>query len=454
MRIRQREKIVILLLCDLLAMLIAFSIALELGHRMSFHFALFTYYRWGIITLFASIIILFIILDNYSLRRMPVRFTNQLLMIGVGLFISAVVVTFIFFFFREPIPRAVFILFYLFTWVLIGIFRFLYSKKTLTQIYHKMLLVGEPGLCADISRLISGKKYLHTQVVGCLVDGPPGDAAVEIPCLGETKDLIPWVVREKIDQVVVAIPSVKPLTMTALLECMKHKVKVSDYKQIIEEVSGKVPIEYLSTNWFIEELSILDKRYTWYAKRTFDLVVGVVGSLLAVPLLCIAAIAIKIDSRGALIYSQLRIGRSGRPFRVWKLRTMVSDADKNNVFWTNDNDDRITRVGMFLRKMHVDELPQFFNILKGEMSLIGPRPEAVALVELYTREIPFYQERHMVTPGVTGWAQINYPYGNSVEDTREKLKYDFYYIKNRSLLLDLLIFLRTIKTVFTGKGAI
>jgi exopolysaccharide biosynthesis polyprenyl glycosylphosphotransferase len=454
MRIRQREKIAFLLLCDLLAMLIAFIIALALGHRSFFYFALLFYYRWGIIALFAAVIILFIILDVYSLHRMPIRFVNQLLMIGVGLFISSVIGTFMFFFFREPVPRAVFILFYLFAWVLIGTFRFVYSKKTLSLIYHRMLLVGEPDLCTEISSLIGERKYLHTQVVGCLMDGLHKDITGNIPCLGKTEDLISCVVRENIDQVVVAIPSVKPALMKALMDCMKHKLKVSDYKQIIEEVTGKIPIEYLSPNWFIEELSSLEKRYTWYYKRAFDILVSVVGGLFAVPLLLIAAFVIKFDSRGAIFYSQIRIGRGSRPFRVWKLRTMVADADKNNVFWTNDNDDRITRVGGFLRKMHIDELPQFLNILKGDMSLIGPRPEAAALVEMYTKVIPFYQERHMVTPGVTGWAQINYPYGNSVEDTREKLKYDFYYIKNRSLLLDLLICLRTIRTVFTGKGAI
>jgi len=454
MRIRQREKIAMLLLFDMLGMVIAFTMALELGHRQAFHFAMLRIYGWGIITLFASVIILFVILDVYSLYRMPVRFVNQLLLIGAGLFISAAIVTFIFFFFREPVPRAVFILFYVFTWVLIGTFRFLYSKKTLSQIYHRILLVGEPDLCVEISSLIGERKYLHTQVVGCLTEGSQENATGNVPCLGETKDLITCVVRENIDQVVVAIPSVKPALMRALLDCMKHKVKVADYKRVIEEVTGKVPIEYLSANWFIEELSSLDKRYTWYSKRASDILVAVVGGLLAAPLLFIAALVIKLDSRGAIFYSQIRIGRGSRPFRVWKLRTMIANADKSNVFWTNDNDDRITRVGAFLRKVHIDELPQFLNILKGDMSLIGPRPEAEALVEMYMQEIPFYQQRHMVTPGVTGWAQINYPYGNSVEDAREKLKYDFYYIKNRSLLLDLLIFLRTIRTVFTGKGAI
>ncbi|MHB8843489.1 MAG: sugar transferase [Nitrospirota bacterium] len=163
---------------------------------------------------------------------------------------------------------------------------------------------------------------------------------------------------------------------------------------------------------------------------------------------------IKLDSAGPVFYSQVRVGRGEETFRVWKLRTMVRDADMNNVHWTTDNDSRITRFGKILRKLHVDEVPQLYNVLRGEMSLIGPRPEAVSLVEMYEREIPYYINRHMVSPGLTGWAQINYPYGNSVEDTREKLKYDFYYIKNRSIVLDIVIFLRTIKTVLTGKGAL
>jgi lipopolysaccharide/colanic/teichoic acid biosynthesis glycosyltransferase len=168
----------------------------------------------------------------------------------------------------------------------------------------------------------------------------------------------------------------------------------------------------------------------------------------------IIALLIKNDSSGPVFYSQTRIGRDNKPFRLWKLRTMVRHADKDNVHWTTEHDARITGFGKYLRKMRMDEIPQLFNILKGDMTLIGPRPEAFSLVEMYRKDIPYYLERHMVTPGITGWAQINYPYGNSVEDAREKLKYDYYYIKNRSLVLDAIIFLRTIRIVLTGKGAL
>jgi exopolysaccharide biosynthesis polyprenyl glycosylphosphotransferase len=454
MLLRHKEKIYLIVLSDILAMLIGFTLALAFGHRNPMTLSFFSLYRLGVFTLVTSVVILFVILDVYSLHRMPSRFTNQMLVIGVGLLISAVVATAIFFFFRDPVPRAVFILFYLFTWLLIGIFRYLHSRVTLSRIYWRMILVGDMSICETISSLIQERNYIHAQVVGCIAAETDSGSERNMSVRGETTDLMASVLRDEIDQVVVAVPSISPSLMKDLLECMKHKVKVSDYKQVIEEITGKVPIEYLSANWFIEELSGLEKRYTWYSKRVFDVFISVIGILLASPIVLLAALLIRLESRGPFFYSQIRIGRGNKRFRVWKLRTMVADADSNNVFWTNDNDERVTHVGWLLRKMHIDELPQFFNILKGDMSLIGPRPEAEALVKLYMKEIPYYQERHMVTPGVTGWAQINYSYGNSIEDTREKLKYDFYYIKNRGLLLDLLIFLRTIKTVVTGKGAL
>jgi exopolysaccharide biosynthesis polyprenyl glycosylphosphotransferase len=317
-----------------------------------------------------------------------------------------------------------------------------------------MLLVGDSAVCGTIAQLIDERKYLHTHVVGYVTDDVNTGMVSGLKHLSETKGLLKTIKQEGIDQVVVASPSVGPALMKDLLDCMKQKVRVTDFRHLIEYVTGKVPIEHLSTNWFIEELAGIDQRYTWFVKRSLDILFSIIGGVLSFPILLLAAAAIKLDSSGPVFYSQIRIGRGERKFRVWKLRTMVSDADKSKVFWTEDNDDRITRIGRFLRKTHVDELPQLINILSGDMSLIGPRPEAEALVEMYSREIPFYSERHMITPGVTGWAQINYPYGNSIEDAREKLKYDYYYIKNRSVLLDLLILLRTIRTVMTGKGAL
>jgi len=239
-----------------------------------------------------------------------------------------------------------------------------------------------------------------------------------------------------------------------LFECMQNKITVLRYVDVIESFTGKIPLLFLDDNWFILELGNNNKRYFWFIKRYLDICIALTGIILALPLFLLAAILIKLDSRGPVFFIQTRIGRNNKPFNAFKLRTMVDGADKNNVHVTLEGDKRITRVGKFLRKTRFDEVPQLINILKGEMSFIGPRPEAASLVKKYLDVLPYYHERHMVSPGITGWAQINYRYGNTIEDTQQKLMYDLYYIKNRGIVLDSIIFFRTIRTVLTCKGAL
>lgn len=454
MRLQNKEKMALLLFSDIAAMLIAFAIGLALGHRQSLAVYLFWYYRWGIFTLIFSVITIFIILDVYSLHRMLNRFLQQTIVVGLGLFFSAILVTFIFFFFRNTIPRAVFIIFYLCSWMLISTFRYVFNKLIQSLIFWKILIAGETNISKKIALLINSKKYLHSHIVGYMSNDKDADSSQDIKFLGNTDNLPLIVTRENIDQLIVAYKKIDEGMMKLLLDCMQKKVKVTDFKKVIEDIAGKVPIEHLDDNWFILQLSTINKRYFWYAKRLTDIVLSFIGLCIVIPFLPLIALLIKLDSRGPVLYSQMRIGKGSKPFRVWKLRTMAADADKNNVYWTIEKDSRITRLGKALRKIRLDELPQFINILKGDMSFVGPRPEAVSLVDMYAKEIPYYSERHMVTPGVTGWAQINYPYGNSIEDTRQKLMYDFYYIKNRNFTLDTMIFLRTIRTVLTGKGAL
>jgi exopolysaccharide biosynthesis polyprenyl glycosylphosphotransferase len=187
-------------------------------------------------------------------------------------------------------------------------------------------------------------------------------------------------------------------------------------------------------------------------KRLGDIAVSAVLLVLAMPLLVATAIAIPLESRGPAIYRQERVGRNGRPFVLYKFRSMRTDAESAGPQWAGEDDPRITRIGRFIRRTRIDEIPQVFNVLKGDMSFIGPRPERPHFVERLKKEIPFYNERHRVRPGITGWAQINYPYGASVEDAKEKLSYDLYYIKNYSLLLDIIVLFSTIEVVLWPKG--
>ena len=314
--------------------------------------------------------------------------------------------------------------------------------------------MGQGRPIENIARLIQEKRYLHSLIVGYLSDDEENINITDVPRLGNIDTLLSVVDSAGIDHIVVATSEIDVRFMSMLIACMKRKIKVTDFKRFIETVAGKVPIDYLSDSWFFGELSSSDRRYYWYLKRIIDIFLSLFGLCVALAFLPIIALLIKVDSPGPVFYSQMRIGRDNKPFRLWKLRTMVRDAEKSKIFWTTDHDERITRLGKFFRKIRIDEVPQLWNILRGDMTLIGPRPEAVNLVELYRREIPYYQERPMVTPGITGWAQINYSYGNSIEDAREKLMYDYYYIKYRSIILDAIIFLRTIRTVLTGKGAL
>jgi sugar transferase (PEP-CTERM system associated) len=239
----------------------------------------------------------------------------------------------------------------------------------------------------------------------------------------------------------------------ALLDCRVRGLRVSDAIDFYEELSGTIWVQGLYPQWLVYTGGFNRSKSVVRLKRCADVVFALLLTVLASPLLVLAAIAIKLDSRGPVLFRQIRVGRDGRTFVVYKFRSMCEDAEnETGPMWAQEADCRVTRVGKVLRKIRLDELPQVFNVLRGEMSLVGPRPERPYFVDLLEREIPFYDLRHSVKPGITGWAQVSYPYGASVEAAREKLQYDLYYAKNMSLRLDALILLKTLRVVLFGKG--
>ena len=227
-------------------------------------------------------------------------------------------------------------------------------------------------------------------------------------------------------------------------------VRVCSYSVFCEQIFFKVPVEFIDQSWFFQIRPPDDYVIYTGIKRMIDIVVSILGLVLASPVLLFSIIFIKLESRGPAFYSQVRTGQFNQPFKIWKLRSMRCDAEKSGAQWAGKNDVRVTRIGRVLRKTRMDEVPQFWNILKGEMSLIGPRPERPEFVSKLSADIHLYEHRHLIKPGLTGWAQINYPYGASREDALNKLKYDLYYLKNSSLLLDLDIILKTIGAVMKG----
>ncbi len=241
--------------------------------------------------------------------------------------------------------------------------------------------------------------------------------------------------------------------MEALLRCRLAGRRVYDASGFCERVLRRIPVAHLRTSdfAFADELTVSPLRRM--TKRAFDVAVASVLLLCAAPFLVLVALAIKLDSKGPLFYRQERVGLGGRRYWLWKFRSMRTDAEKDGAVWARANDDRVTRMGRFIRKTRIDEIPQVFNVLVGDMSFVGPRPERPVFVEQLKQQIPFYGLREAVKPGITGWAQIRYPYGASVEDARNKLEFDLYYVKNGSLFLDLGIIFHTVRHVLLARGA-
>jgi sugar transferase (PEP-CTERM system associated) len=263
--------------------------------------------------------------------------------------------------------------------------------------------------------------------------------------------------RNDIDEIVIALDDRRGgLLVNEILDCKMSGLQVVDLSSFFEREAGLVRVDCLLPSWLVFSDGFQYCGVQQLIKRAFDISASLALLLVGWPVMLLAALAIAVESgwKAPIFYRQVRVGKDRALFKVIKFRSMCTDAEKDGrARWATQNDHRITRVGRFIRKARIDELPQIFNVLKGEMSFVGPRPERPEFVEKFTETIPYYSERHRMKPGITGWAQLCYPYGSSYQDTVEKLQYDLYYVKNYSLFLDLLIMLQTIEVVLWGKGA-
>lgn len=260
----------------------------------------------------------------------------------------------------------------------------------------------------------------------------------------------------KVDEIVVALAERRggSMPLRELLDCKIGGIRVSDLSTHFEKLLGQIRIDHLHAGWLIFGDGFAQGIYRASIKRLFDVLCAVLLLILASPILLLTALAIVLDSKGSIFYCQERVGQAGRAFNVLKFRSMCTDAERDGQpKWAAAKDDRVTRVGAVIRRFRIDELPQLWNVLRGDMSLVGPRPERPYFVDQLTREIPYYAVRHSIKPGITGWAQVRYRYGATVADSREKLQYDLYYVKNHSLFLDIIILFETISVVLSGEGA-
>jgi sugar transferase (PEP-CTERM system associated) len=261
--------------------------------------------------------------------------------------------------------------------------------------------------------------------------------------------------KQKVHRVIVAMPDRRgTIPMPELLELRMRGVKIEEATSWLEKISGKIEVENLYPSWLVFGEGFRRSTAFIVARRVVSIVISLIGLILALPLFPLIMLAIRLDSRGPLFYTQARVGKAGGVFSVVKFRTMRQDAEAaSGPKWAGDNDPRVTRVGKFLRSSRLDEIPQLWCVFKGDMAFVGPRPERPEFIEWLSKEIPYYGVRHMVRPGLTGWAQVKYKYGSTIQDSREKLQYDLFYIKNASIGLDLLIMFLTVKTVLLRRGA-
>jgi sugar transferase (PEP-CTERM system associated) len=268
--------------------------------------------------------------------------------------------------------------------------------------------------------------------------------------------LLSVVEKHAIDQIVVAVRDRRGggFPMQQLLECRMKGVKVIELPSFFEREHRQVLLESLNPSWMVLGDGFRQGVFGNAVKRLFDLTVSGALLLLSLPVMLVTALCIYLESSGPVLYRQERVGRGGRVFTLYKFRSMRLDAESGGTpHWAKANDDRITRVGRFIRKYRIDELPQIVNVFQGEMTFVGPRPERPFFVDQLVKQVPFYALRLTVKPGITGWAQVRYPYGASVDDAIEKLQYDLYYVKNHGLFLDLTILISTVEVVLWGKGA-
>lgn len=337
--------------------------------------------------------------------------------------------------------------------LLVVLWRFIFSAIALPErLERRLIIIGagrSGGYILNAINLRPGCGFLPVGFVDD--DAQKQELTVEgLPVLGDSSKLSELIKEHQVSLVVMAMSGDRSAQLTKnLIQVSWDNCPLIDLPTFYEFLTGKLPTDYISDNWIFNWSLNSNKIYYVRLKRLIDIVLAGALLVLASPLMVVTAVLIRIDSKGTVFFLQERLGQKGIPFKIIKFRTMFQGSENNGPVWTDHNDPRITRVGKIIRKLRLDELPQLFNILRGEMSFIGPRPLAHTS---YMDQILFYNYRNLVKPGITGWAQVTYPEGLDIDSTQEKLKYDLYYIKNIGLLLDLAILLKTVRTVLFGKG--
>jgi sugar transferase (PEP-CTERM system associated) len=334
--------------------------------------------------------------------------------------------------------------------------RFLYNYMLDKRLFSQSILIlGAGYMASEIAGEIRARRDSGYKIAGFVGEGNPACSFFkEIPFFPKPEKLMGLCKEHNVQRIVVALDDRRGSTpVKDLLSCKLAGIPIEDGISFYEGLTGKIIVEKVNPAWIIFAEGFKKGRIVAFGKRAIDVFCAVLGLLVFLPVILISALIIKLESPGGIFYFQERVGEKGKVFNVIKFRSMGADAEKDGPVWAMKNDMRVTRFGAFIRKARIDEIPQMWNVLKGEMSFVGPRPERPVFIEQLSEKIPYYSLRHSVKPGITGWAQICYPYGASEEDALRKLEYDLYYIKNMTFQMDLWIIFQTIKTVLFQKGS-
>ncbi len=464
-RLRTRERRTVLVIGDLLMAVLALALALffwgsaERWLGISIEFLEQRVPLWFYLL---PLLWLILLVELYEVRRAgdlgaTVRGLAMATLIGLGFYLL------LFFYFTDPpkslLPRRGVAGFFIAAPLLTLLWRALYIKIfTAPAFMRRVLLVGGGITGQVLLKVINDLWPPPFYLVGVIDDDPQkiGTSIEGYPVLGGSDRLLEIAEQEGVSDIIVAISGeMQGSTFQTLLDAQERGIEIARMPVVYEELLGRVPIRLLEADWILRSFVDQSRVSGFYelGKRILDILGGLIGVALLTILLPFISLGIMIDSGRPIFYTQTRAGRGAQLYRILKFRTMRQDAEPDGKpQWAKEDDERATRLGRILRRTHLDELPQFLNVLRGEMSLVGPRAERPELVEIFQNYVPFYRARLLVKPGMTGWAQINFGYASTIDETVIKLEYDLYYIKHRNLLLDLLILLRTPSTVFGLKG--
>jgi exopolysaccharide biosynthesis polyprenyl glycosylphosphotransferase len=444
--------------CNLLAVFIALRVWAWVG-QIPFASAFLLENLWWFALLQALWILIASANDFYDLRVAADLTQSATRLLQIMLHMVLIYILIFFLSPREALPRLFILYFGLASFVLIVLWRawrpFLIGWTTYSR---RAMIVGTGWAARAMLEVLQQQAQQDYQVV-CVLGHPDGQQEVDetITLLQPGQNLADVAANLGVSEIILAYGAQMPgAIFQGVMDAYERGYAITPMPLLYEQITGRVPIEYVGEhNWNIVLPVATSNLFNPYPllKRIMDVSLALLGSLVFVLLLPGLMLAILIDSPGPIFFRQERVGKGGQPFKILKLRTMIPNAEQvSGPKWAEKNDPRVTRVGRYLRKSRLDELPQLINVLRGEMSLIGPRPERPPFVDSLTQEIPFYRTRHIIRPGLTGWAQVKHGYGNTLEDALIKLQYDLYYIRHQSLVLDAIILLRTIRKVLSLGG--